>query len=462
MNTPSLRRRMTVAGVIVLAIVLILIDAFVYGSFRQRLLEDLHDDVENRAELVRSLSQDLSGRSLAQRLSVLGTEAYVEDPDGRTLHTLPAAGAVEELAGDAHHHELVPEQTLSREVRLDDGSTAIVYISRAAADEDLQRLLLILVAATLGALLLAAVLLRRAADIALRPLDTVVGTARAIADGEWEHRLHPQRTDTELGRMAVAFDEMLDGLETAVQTAQNSDERSRKFLVDAAHQLRTPIAGIRAAVELLLWEDDPQERETLQSHLLRESTRVSRLITALLRMARHDRGRPVDLKPVLLHELVAHEVERTEGLAPDLEVNLDTEHATDLPILADVDEVREAVANILDNARRHAETRIDVTVARHAHMAEIRIHDDGPGVAPEAENLIFERFATLDGKGGSGLGLPIARAIARAHGGDLVYHQGDFIFRIAVDPPPTEHEPTPADDSATHLPLDREDAPTTS
>lgn len=462
MKTPSLRRRMTVAGVIVLALVLTVIDTFVYVSFRQRLLEDLNNDVANRAEIVRSLSQDLSGRSLAQRLSILGTDVYLQDPDGRTFHTLPAAGAVEELPGDVHHHELVPEQTLTSEVHLDDGSTAIVYVSRAAADEDLQRLVLILVAATLGALILAAVLLRRAADIALRPLDTVVGTARAIADGEWEQRLHPQRTDTELGRMAVAFDEMLDGLESAVQTAQNSDERSRKFLADAAHQLRTPIAGIRASVELLLWEDDPQERETLQSLLLRESTRVSRLITSLLRMARHDRGRPVDLKPVLLGELVAHEVERTEGLAPELEVTLDTRNASDRPIMADVEEVREAVANILDNARRHAETCIDVTVARRAHMAEIRIHDDGPGVAKGAENLIFERFATLDGKGGSGLGLPIARAIARAHGGDLVYHRGDFIFRIAVDPPPTEHEPTPAYEGATRLPPDHEDAPTAS
>ena len=96
--------------------------------------------------------------------------------------------------------------------------------------------------------------------------------------------------------------------------------------------------------------------------------------------------------------------------------------------------VSEVLANVLDNARRHASRRIDLVVAAADHTVEIRVVDDGPGLPDPLVERAFERFVSLDGKGGSGLGLPIARGLARAHGGDLTY-EGGFVLRLPVEAP---------------------------
>jgi signal transduction histidine kinase len=102
----------------------------------------------------------------------------------------------------------------------------------------------------------------------------------------------------------------------------------------------------------------------------------------------------------------------------------------DTAVVLDPDATREALANLLDNARRHARDRIDVTVRRSGDVVEISVGDDGPGLPPGAEVRAFERFASLDGRGGSGLGLPIARAYIEGQGGRLVYDKGRFAIRL--------------------------------
>jgi signal transduction histidine kinase len=100
----------------------------------------------------------------------------------------------------------------------------------------------------------------------------------------------------------------------------------------------------------------------------------------------------------------------------------------------DPDAIREALANVLDNARRHAASRIDVTFVRKPDDAEVSVGDDGPGLRESSAERVFEPFVVLDGHGGSGLGLTISRGIARAHGGDVTYEEGRFILRLPAEP----------------------------
>jgi signal transduction histidine kinase len=112
--------------------------------------------------------------------------------------------------------------------------------------------------------------------------------------------------------------------------------------------------------------------------------------------------------------------------------------ALDHPQTVDVDPdaVREALANLLDNARRHATNRVEVTLSTIGDIVEMSVTDDGPGLPEDAVEQAFERFVVLDTQGGSGLGLSIARGIARAHDGDVTYEQGRFVIRFPSAPPP--------------------------
>ncbi|HEX2027820.1 MAG TPA: HAMP domain-containing sensor histidine kinase [Nitriliruptorales bacterium] len=428
MRTPSLRRRVTVLGVAAVAVLLLALDAFVYLALRNRLEHTLADVLAARVELARELDAALGPDALAERLQALGVPAIVETTDGRVVRVEPAVPRFQQgppgpLANVAHPR-------VSQTVPLDSGGTAEVFATRSGVDATLRRILLLEAIGTGAAIAVAVMLFGRVTRIAMSPLEQVVAAARRTAGGRTGERLRPDDSSTELGRMAAAYDDMLDALERAVAVAQEAEGRTRRFLDDAAHQLRTPIAGIRASVEALLREGQPAERDRLLANLVREVARASRIQNSLLLMARLDRGQPIDARPSDLVELCRDEVERAASLAPTVDVTLRVDAAPDGPMLLDPAEVREALGNLLDNARRHAARRIEVRLAAGDDRVEIAVRDDGPGVPYGKEQLIFERFATLDGKGGSGLGLPIARAVARAHGGDLVLDAGAFVLQL--------------------------------
>lgn len=427
MRTVSLRRRVTAWGVAVVALVLVGLDVFVYFSLRDRSLDNLERLLERRADLAAELAPELTPDQLVARLEGSGVRVRNTEPGGE--------GATSD-AGDVG----VPEDTpppaegsrtreLSRFVTLPGGEVVELYVSRSGVDETLRRLLLPAGVGTVAGIALAAVLLARSARVALRPLDTVVGTARRIASGRTGARLQPDRIDTELGRMAVAFDEMLDALESALADARASEQRSRRFLAEAAHQLRTPIAGMQASVEALPRARTREEREQLLTSMGRESSRAGRRVGALLRMARLDQGDPPPCRPTDLAALCREEVGRAAALAPRLEVTFEeTDPVGTVPV--DPDGVREALANLLDNARRHAVGSIAVRLSRGRGEVEVEIADDGPGLPPGDDERPFEPFVSLDGHGGSGLGLAISRGIARAHGGDVTYQGGAFTLRL--------------------------------
>jgi signal transduction histidine kinase len=424
MGTASLRARVAATGVAVVALVLLGLDAFVYMSLRERLIGALEDRLESRAALVRRFGPSLSAPELA-RLGGSGIHVTVRGPDGQVLAAQPD-GEASVPAGASPHR-------LARRVTLPGDGVVDLSVSRSGADQTLRRLLIWEALGTAAALAIAALLLARTAGLALRPLDRVVETARLIRAGRSGERLNPTQTDTELGRMALAFDEMLDALEAALEEARASENRSKRFLAEAAHQLRTPIAGIQASVESLPYARTRPERERLLDHVAREAHRAGRRVKALLTMARLDRGDRLERRSCDLASICAEETERAAALAPNLGVSFRALGGS-RKVDVDPDAIREALANMLDNARRHAASRIDVTFARKSDDAEVSVAEDGPGLSAGSVERAFEPFVVMDGQGGSGLGLTIARGIARAHGGDVTYEEGRFLLRLPTEP----------------------------
>ncbi|HVL99545.1 MAG TPA: PAS domain S-box protein [Egibacteraceae bacterium] len=238
------------------------------------------------------------------------------------------------------------------------------------------------------------------------------------------------RDITEQRWLAAALDASNRQLQAALEAAEEAEQRVRSFLADAAHQLRQPITGVRACVESLLGDPSQPDRQRLLANMVRETARAGRLIASLLRMARLDQGEPVSPAPCDIVGVCTDEADRLYSLAPHLDIVLRAERLDDPHPAVDAEAVREVVANLLDNARRYAVERITVTVRVAQDTVEIRVADDGPGLPDDLAERVFERFVTIGEHGGSGLGLPIARGLARAHGGDLVYCDGAFVLRV--------------------------------
>jgi two-component system, OmpR family, sensor kinase len=201
----------------------------------------------------------------------------------------------------------------------------------------------------------------------------------------------------------------------------------RDLLADAAHELRTPLAGVSAAGEALL-HARPEQREALELLLVGESHRASRLVEGLLELARLDGGAvPLQRRPTDLAALAQAELDRLAMLRPDLGLH---RSGAVPPVPADPERVRPVLRNLLDNAARAAgpDGWVAVAVAADGDAVLVDVLDSGPGVAPEQRERVFDRLVRGDrhrgrdgaASGGSGLGLAIARAHAEAHGGSLV------------------------------------------
>ncbi|WP_142996078.1 sensor histidine kinase, partial [Mycobacterium persicum] len=349
---------------------------------------------------------------------------------------------------------LPPDATATAVVHpLPDGSRLILVADTTQTTQVTRQLRQLMIAAGLGTLVVAALLLVVVSRAALRPLDRLAALAQDISTGDRGRRLRPDRTDTELGRAASAFDGMLDALEAselrarqAAVSAQRAESATRQFLVDAAHELRTPIAGIQAAAEQLAASASRHESDAVArgqyrraTLLLSEARRAGRLVADMLDLSRIDAGLSLDVHDTDLGGIVDAEVHRAAMLAPNLTVS--RTGLSSLTIAADPTRVAQILSNLLDNARRYTPAGGSITVELSAggKVAEVTVTDTGPGIPDDERYRIFERLVRLDAgrardHGGAGLGLPIARALARAHGGDLVClpHDGGAQFRLTL------------------------------
>ncbi|TDD19930.1 sensor histidine kinase [Nonomuraea diastatica] len=247
---------------------------------------------------------------------------------------------------------------------------------------------------------------------ALRPVAIMRAELDAVRAGDLSHRVSQPPGDDELAQLARSVNNTLARLE-------RSAEQQRQFASDASHELRTPIAGLRAQLESAQLYPADTDVESLVSGSLRDTDRLEAIITDLLLLARI--GSQVDAakEHIDLAVLVRQELSTRSDKVP-VQVELDEGVVVEGVRV----QLGRVLTNLLDNAQRHAESRVLVTVSRADGMAVLAVENDGMEIAVEDRERIFERFTRLDAArsrdaGGTGLGLAIARDVAMAHGGRI-------------------------------------------
>jgi signal transduction histidine kinase len=243
---------------------------------------------------------------------------------------------------------------------------------------------------------------------ALRPVEAIRTEVEAISGSSMHRRVPEPPTDDEIGRLARTMNAMLGRL-------QGAAARQRQFVSDASHELRSPVAAIRTDVEVALREGPSADWPAVGSAVLVEEDRLERLLADLLVLAAGDEGGPVEPSTVDLAALAAGESERARRVPVEVSVPATPARAAGSP-----DALRRALSHLVDNAARHARTRVAVTVG----PGRLVVDDDGPGIPEPDRERVFERFTRLDDarardQGGAGLGLAVVRSIATRHGGTV-------------------------------------------
>ena len=286
----------------------------------------------------------------------------------------------------------------------------------------------------------------------LRPLERMSATARAIAGGDLSRRASPADGRGEVGQLGAAFNTMMGNIEDAFSERDATEDRLRQFLADASHELRTPLTSIRGYAELYRMgaagsqEDLDRVMDRIETH----AKEMGGLVEELLLLARMDETRPPDRVEVDLSLVAA---ESCHDLAvTDRDRRLTFGAPGPVPVIGDPAHLRQAVGNLLTNARRHTPpgTPIEVTVAQDGGVAVLTVRDHGDGLPDEGLAHAFDRFWRADTSrrgNGAGLGLAIVAAVAAEHGGMAEVANvtgGGAVFTIRL-PAPTSTSTLAAD-----------------
>lgn len=307
--------------------------------------------------------------------------------------------------------------------------TVVVSTSLADVENTQNKLQGFFLLITLIVLLLIALLSRWIIQISLRPLREVEHTAAAIADGDYSARLPKIDEGTEVGRLSASLNTMLGRIEESFAARVASESRLRRFVADASHELRTPLTAIRGFAELHRQGAVTGEEKTkeLVGRIEKESIRMSSLVEDLLLLARMDQAPSFNKQPVDLDRVVQDCVISARAAGPDHTITFENADGSENYVLGDETRIHQAVQNLLANARTHtpANTHINVVINSGEDETTISVIDDGPGLVPEIQEKIFERFFRADPSRvrssgeGSGLGLSIVDAVMKAHGGSV-------------------------------------------
>jgi two-component system OmpR family sensor kinase len=312
-----------------------------------------------------------------------------------------------------------------RASKLRTGGTLVLAEPISSLSSTLDQLLVLELVVT-GAALAAAVLLGLwLVRVGLRPLRDVVRTAESITAGDLMHRVPNANERTELGHVAIALNVMLERIETAFNELQLSENRLRRFVSDASHELRTPVAAVSAYAQLFQQAAEHEEDlPRLMDGIEREAARMGRLVEDLLFLARLDEEHPFDLEPVELVGLAAESIETARTVGPEWPISFLAGEPVE--VMGDWGALRQVVDNLLANVRAHtpAGTESTVSVTGDGDAAVIEVADEGPGLSEQQAAVVFERFFRADPSrsretGGAGLGLAIVATIVRAHGGQV-------------------------------------------
>jgi signal transduction histidine kinase len=391
-----------------------------------------HSLVGDVEEAARTAVDDVAADLVAGRVptAVVPPESLsllrIQDEDGQVVQQIPdspsQALSLDELPPELRDARAAARDAAPRTVRPSDD---VVLAWRTVSTPDGPRTVLALsrlgpvtagVNVVVDALLVVAPLLTLfvgaltwfAVGRALRPVEAIRRRADVISHSTLAERLPEPGTRDEVARLTGTLNEMLDRLDDGAR-------RQREFVADASHELRTPLAAMRADVEVALRRD--ADWPAVARRLLDDHRRLDRLTGDLLLLARLDDRPRGASEEVRLDEIVAGELSVVQRA--EMEVDL-----APVVVTGAVPELTRMVRNLLDNADRHAATRLAVRLSAEAGAAVLTVDDDGPGVPAAQRDRVFDRFFRLDESrartsGGAGLGLAMARRIARGHGGDI-------------------------------------------
>jgi two-component system, OmpR family, sensor kinase len=300
------------------------------------------------------------------------------------------------------------------------GQPFIVAVLAAMApleeeQRSLFRTLTIGIAAALAVAVLGGLLIGK---LALRPLSAMATQAAVLGERNLTTRLNAPNPGDELGQLASAFNGLLGRL-SSVLSAQ------RQFMADASHQLRTPVSVLRTTADVTLRQPHRSEHDYREAITIvgEQAVRLTKLVEAMFVLSRAEAGgRTIRPEPVYLDEIVSDCVRQLSVIAGERGVRLVATGDTDVAFVGDDDCLRQLFANLLDNAVAHTRAGGAVTAQTEVSQRQIsvRITDQGEGIPVADREKIFERFTRLDRRRpGAGLGLPIARWMAEAHGGTV-------------------------------------------
>lgn len=293
-----------------------------------------------------------------------------------------------------------------------DGTEVLVAADASSVDRSVQRVRSALWLGVPILTLLVAAVAWLLASRSLRPVRSITDQAATISGGTLDSRVPVPATGDEIATLATTVNEMLDRLE-------DDDHRRRRFISDASHELRSPVAVMRNEAEVALAHPERANAGDLAAAVSAESARLATIIDDLLALARHDEGVTPPANEVDLDDIVLAEAARARR------VHVDTKNVSAGRVNGRSDELARLVGHLLDNAARHADRTVAVSLRTENGNVVLNVDDDGPGVAVADRQRIFERFDRLDearsrDHGGAGLGLAVVAGIAERGGGQAL------------------------------------------
>lgn len=442
----TVRGRATVAASLVVSAALVIGAASLVVLLHRSLLHSIDQAARSRAEDIAAQARqaplpatlsvareedafiqviDASGQVVASSANLEGEipiatfAARTNQSSTRTLANLPV--------GDGHPFRVIAVSTDTGRGRV----TVYVATSLAALGGTIRTVEGILLAGSPLLLLLVAAMTWVIVGRALRPVEAIRAQVEEISMHALTKRVPEPAGNDEINRLAATMNAMLGRL-------QHAADRQRRFVGDASHELQSPIASVRAELEVALAHRYVADWPAVATEVLEESERMERLVRDLLFLARTDEGTPPRAPRLLdLDDIVLEEVHRLEGSSP---VRVNNTQVSSAPVLGRPDDLRRVVRNLLDNARRFAKTSVTVSLRATHDRVELTVADDGPGLPDDQRDQIFNRFTRLDEArhrqdGGTGLGLAIAREIVVSHGGSIVAGGGAQGARFVVTLP---------------------------
>lgn len=334
------------------------------------------------------------------------------DADSSVVDSLPASRTTIR-ATDLFGSE-GPFLVVERGVQTPSGTMTVAAMASLASATDAAKTAAALLAAVLAvALVLVATLSWLLAARTLRPVERMRAAADAISIGDLSGRIPVPEKDADLSKLAGTFNAMLARLEASVA-------EQRRFVSDASHELKSPVAAIRVMLETMRDHPEAVDPKELLEDLMGENERVSGIVGDLLLLARHDEGvSRLDKEPIDMCDLLYEEATLLKGRTA---ASVDVSDVQPIVCQADREALSHAVRNLLDNAARYATSRVKLSCDQEGDAVRIVVSDDGRGIAPADRERVFGRFVRLEEgrsrkEGSTGLGLAVVKTVAEQHGG---------------------------------------------